>query len=340
MDTLYITKKDWDSFIKGKAEICNIFAPFEYERRLFYNRASPDIEKDIVYNRVRTVEPLKIFFAPFKERVFPEVDEIPEIVIMGVTTCDINGLKIMDRVFMGDDYKDPNYTNRREKTLIISSDCLSPYPTCFCELVGIHPYPYDGFDLNISIFEDGVLVDIGSDKGRSFIGEDQKFLQASREQINKREQNRNKISAMIKESNRAFDFVDITTKLKGAYHTELWKLPKDIENCVQCGSCTNNCPSCVCFLIEDTGSQETMKKVKVWDSCLFPGYARMAAGVSPRPTLYDRYANRLLCKYWYLVENYGKTGCTGCGRCIDGCAGKIDKRKILTEVLREKTAIR
>jgi len=339
METLYITKKDWDSFIKGKAETSNILAPFEDEGKLFYKKISSDGKEEIVYNRARTVEPLKLFLVPFKERVVPEVQEIPEMVIMGVSACDVQGLKILDRVFMEDEYKDPNYTNRREKTVIISFDCLAPYPSCFCELVGVHPYPEDGFDLNVSIFEDGVLVDIGSQKGRSFIGEDQKFFQASREQINKREKNRQIVVEKIKEQNREFDLEEITEKLKGAYQTELWRQPKDIENCVQCGSCTNNCPTCVCFLLEDTGSQEIMKKVKVWDSCLFPGYARMAAGVSPRPTLYDRYANRLLCKYWYIVENFGMKGCTGCGRCIAGCAGKIDKRKVLTEVLRERQRI-
>lgn len=339
METLYITKRDWSSFISGKAENFFILAPFENEGRLFYGRVSPDIERDIVYNRVRTVEPLKLFFAPFKERVVPEVKEITEMVIMGVTACDINGLKILDRVFMKNEYKDPNYINRREKIIIISSDCTSPYSSCFCETVGTHPYPVDGFDLNISQVEEGVLIDIGSEKGRSFIGEDQKFFQASKEQINKREKQRQITIEKIKEENREFDLDEVKEKLKGAYQTELWKLPKDIEKCVQCGSCTNNCPSCVCFLLEDTGTQEEMRKVKVWDSCLFPGYARMAAGVSPRPTLYDRYANRLLCKYWYIIENYGITGCTGCGRCIAGCAGKIDKRKVLTEVLRGRQQV-
>ncbi|MDD3726020.1 MAG: 4Fe-4S dicluster domain-containing protein [Candidatus Ratteibacteria bacterium] len=337
METLYIARNNWDSFIKGKAENIAIFAPFEYEGGLFYSRVSPDIKKDIIYNRARTVEPLKLFLAPFKEKVVPELQDIPEFVIMGVSACDINGLKILDSVFMEGDYKDPNYITRRGKTTIIGFDCMSPYPSCFCELVGTHPYPMDGFDLNISqIDEDGFLVDINSQKGRFFIGNDQKFFHASKEQISKREQNRHNTTEKIKEQNRDFDIEHATEKLKGAYHTELWKHLKDIENCVQCGSCTNNCPSCVCFLLEDTGTQEEIRKVKVWDSCLFPGYARMAAGVSPRPTLYDRYANRLLCKYWYLVENYGKIGCTGCGRCIAGCAGKIDKRKVLTEALRER----
>ena len=339
MDILYITKQDWDNFIQGKAESVDIFAPFEQDGRLLYGKVSPENKQEIVYNRVRTVEPLKMFFVPLKERVVPDVQEIPERVIMGVTNCDMSGLKILDKVFRDGEYKAPNYAERRVKTLIISADCLSPYPSCFCEIVGTHPYSEEGFDLNISLLGDGFLVDVGSEKGRSFIGGDQKFFQASKEQIDQRENNRQKTSEKIREANREFDLTDIRKRMRGAYHTEIWRMPKDIENCVQCGSCTNTCPTCVCFLLEDTGEQGQTTKGKVWDSCLFPGYARMAAGASPRPTLYDRYANRLLCKYWYMVEHFGLFGCTGCGRCIAGCAGKIDKRKVLTEVLRERQPI-
>jgi len=335
MDTLYISKQDWESFIKGKLEKNRIFAPVDSELRLFYKRILPGEETQIVYNRARPVEPLKLFLLPFKERALPSVESVPDIVVMGPAACDLKGLEILDKVFRDGDYKDPGYQARREKTLIVSFECRDPYPTCFCELVGLHPYPEGNFDLNAAKFEEGFLVDIGTEKGRAFIGNDQKFFQATGEQRKKRELNRQKASEIIKETNRDFDFTDIDN-IKGSYQTELWKVPKDVENCVQCGSCTNNCPTCVCFLLEDTGTAGTSRKTKVWDSCLFPGYARMAAGASPRPTLYDRYANRLLCKYWYMVENFGMKGCTGCGRCIAGCVGKIDKRKVITEVLREK----
>lgn len=334
METLYVSKKEWDGFIKGKSGDIPLFAPVDNLGTLFYNRVDASNYADIAYNRARPVEPLKMFLLPFKERVVPSVEDIPDIVVMGAAACDIQGLKILDRVFLDADYKDPNYSTRREKTLIIGFDCSSPYSTCFCELVGVHPYPEDNFDINLSLCEDGMLVDIGTEKGRRFIGSDQRFFEASGEQRQKREASRKKVVEAINENNRSFDMKKIE-KIKGAYQTELWKVPKEVENCVQCGSCTNNCPTCVCFFLEDTGNAEKSAKTKVWDSCLFPGYARMAAGASPRPSLYDRYANRLLCKYWYMIDNFGITGCTGCGRCIAGCAGKIDKRAVITEVLRE-----
>ena len=106
-------------------------------------------------------------------------------------------------------------------------------------------------------------------------------------------------------------------------------------NCVQCGACNASCPTCVCFLLEDFSSRVSFSKAKIWDYCLYQSYAKMASGVSPRSLLWERYANRLLCKYKYMVKNFGIVGCTGCGRCISACPGKIDKRKILEEVVKE-----
>ncbi len=334
METLYINRQDWESFLKGKATGHKLFAPVDSRGLLLYTRIDLDNASDIVYNRARPVEPLKLFFYPFNERVTPGVEEISDFVVMGPASCDLKGLEILDSVFSDGDFKDPNYARRRDAGLVISFDCRAPYSCCFCEMVGVHPYPEKNFDINLSGFEDGFLVDVGSEKGMKFLGEDQRFFQTTSEQLSKREKVRRQVSEQINENNRRFDLSSLD-RMPHLHETEFWKVPRDVENCVQCGSCTNNCPTCVCFLLEDTGDSRQFRKTKVWDSCLFPGYAKMAGGASPRPTLYDRYANRLLCKYWYMVDNFGIKGCTGCGRCIDGCIGKIDKRGVLTEVLRE-----
>jgi len=338
MEKLYIKFDEWQNFLNGKLKENKIYAPVENGLIPSYEILNEENFKKIVYDKARTVEPFKIFLYPFKERIVPEVENIDKIVVMGVTACDLKGLEILDRVFKEGDFKDPNYTKRRENIIIISFDCKEPYPTCFCSLVGIKPYPEKNFDLNLCKTENGFVVEIGSEKGRDFIGKDTRFYQASESQIREREEERNKVIRKIEEMNRDFDFKNIED-LKGIYQKEYWEKLKDIENCVSCGSCTFNCPTCVCFLLEDITDVGNFRKVKVWDSCLFPGYARMASGATPRPSLFERYGNRLLCKYWYMMENFGILGCTGCGRCISGCIGKIDKRKVITEILREKVKI-
>ncbi len=338
MEKLYIKVDDWKNFLKGKIKENRIFAPVENNNFLFYENLNEENLEKIVYDKARAVEPVKIFLYPIKEFVVPEIKNIEKLVVMGVTSCDLRAIDVLDSVFKNSDYKDPNFSKRRENILIISFDCKNPYNSCFCTLVGVKPYPEKNFDLNLSKIENGFIVEIGSEKGKEFIGKDTRFYQVNESQIKQLEEDRKKVEEKINEINREFDIKNFEN-LKGMYHTEYWQKPNDIKNCVSCGSCNFNCPTCVCFLLEDTSTDGNFKKVKVWDACLFPGYARMASGVSPRPTLFDRYANRLLCKYWYMKENFGIIGCTGCGRCISGCIGKIDKRRVLTEVLKEKVKV-
>lgn len=336
MEALFIVKDEWNNFLKGKVKEQKIYGPLKTNEKLFLSPLNEENVKDIVYGEMRAVEPLKLFLFPLAEKIFREIENFDEIILFGISSCDLRGLEILDNVFKNGDYKDPNYEKRREKLFIISFDCYQPADTCFCEMVGVHPYPDKNFDINLSFIEDGLIVEIGTERGRDFIGTDKRFFQATKQQIETRDNLRKKTSEKIKEINRTFHLDDFTERIKGIYATEEWEKIADIKNCVQCGSCTANCPTCVCFFIEDISEKENFERFKIWDSCLFPGYARMASGATPRPTLYDRYANRLLCKYDYMVSNFGIMGCTGCGRCISGCIGKIDKRKVISQVIKEE----
>ena len=66
-----------------------------------------------------------------------------------------------------------------------------------------------------------------------------------------------------------------------------------------------------------------------WDSCFHAGYARMAGGGTPRLQLTERFKNHYYHKFVSFPRNWGITACSGCGRCVDACMGKIDKRKCL-----------
>lgn len=335
MESLYITKEDWKKFIKSKLNEFSVFAPFEENGILHFEKVNSGNIENISY-KTRAVEPLKLFLFPFKERVFPEIENFPKVLLIGVTSCDLKAIEILDKVFAEGDFKDPNYSRRKENTIFISIDCQKPYDTCFCTLVGNKPYPSGNFDLNLTEVNDGFVVEVGSERGKELIGNSNLFTNASSDDLEKRDKIRKDVEEKVKEINKEFDFENVKERLRGLYRKEDWENIEDIKNCVQCGSCNFNCPTCVCFLLEDFGKDGEFKKVKVWDACLYPGYARMASGASPRPTIYERYGNRVLCKYWYMVENFGILGCTGCGRCISGCIGKIDKRKVISEIGKEK----
>jgi len=107
---------------------------------------------------------------------------------------------------------------------------------------------------------------------------------------------------------------------------------------VACTACTNICPTCHCFLLYDQlagEGAERFERVKVWDSCLYADYSRMAGvgGVKPNPRaeLRSRLENRILHKFQWFPENFGRLACVGCGRCIDACMGGEDLRRLLKE---------
>ncbi|MCM8769554.1 MAG: 4Fe-4S dicluster domain-containing protein [Candidatus Omnitrophica bacterium] len=331
MERYFITYSEWVNFLGKKSQQSELMAPVLSGSFLHYQKCQGEELKQVVWSQVRPVQPVKFFFFPYHEEILPGLSEQSPRVILGVTACDLAGLQVLDRIFAQSDFKDPNYQKRRERTLIISGDCYAPIDVCFCEKVGLQPYPEKGFDLNVSALEGGFLLEVGSEKGRNFLSELTGLSEASEEQLHQQAKMRNKAKETVLQFNQPFNFPsDLPNKIQPLLLAEEWK--EVWQKCVQCGSCNFICPSCACFFLEDQSRGESFEKARTWDACLFPGYARMASGVSPRPHLYERYRNRLACKYVYLPGNFGLVGCTGCGRCIDGCAGRIDKRKVLTKI--------
>jgi ferredoxin len=115
---------------------------------------------------------------------------------------------------------------------------------------------------------------------------------------------------------------------------DLWK--DTAKTCVGCGACTNICPTCYCLILNDESESEEFYKVRSYDSCQWHGYARVAAGASPRPFIHERFRNRYLCKFLFMKSNFGRLGCTGCGRCTDACPGEIEFRAVV-QSMTEKT---
>jgi ferredoxin len=139
-------------------------------------------------------------------------------------------------------------------------------------------------------------------------------------------QKRNGMMESLQELNK--DLPDEIASRRGIEieNVELWK--KHASTCVSCGACSFICPTCHCFLLID---KENFEKVKNWDVCQFPSFAKVAAGEDPLKKLYDRLKYRYLCKFIYKPDMFKAIACTGCGRCTDTCIGKINKNEVIKE---------
>ncbi|HVO76482.1 MAG TPA: 4Fe-4S dicluster domain-containing protein [Candidatus Bathyarchaeia archaeon] len=294
----------------------------------------------------RTVDSLKAFAQLLRYPVadYPSTDgddmaddkSFPRFVIAGARGCDLNAMGLIDKVQIEGEFTDPFYKIRRDRMFIIGADCSECGKTCFCNLHGARPWPERGYDITVSKIQGGYLVEAGTERGGKLMKDaGELFAEAREAQIKMREEIRAKVVRELEELNGAYPRAEeMPESMRAALSDEIWE---DISaRCVECGACTNICPTCYCFLLYDQkAGGSRFQRVFAWDTCQVTGYARMAGMLNPRPRLPDRVKHRYYHKYDYLPLSHGAIYCTGCGRCIDTCSALIDMRDALRRV-REK----
>lgn len=343
-EIFYIGNKDWPGFLSSLTSLYNVLAPGRGLYDAEYGIVKEEKADQILFPGARLTQPLKFFLYPPKEDLLSNPQD-KKSVITGVKACDLRAISILDHIFLDPDYIDPFYKSRRDNIIIISGDCPEPRDCCFCTLVGLNPFPENGFDLNLSFLDDGTLVEVGSEKGAELLRETKRtFQQANPEQIKRRGENRQKAVSMLRETNKEFAFPleNLASLIEEKYEDPDWK--EACKTCVSCCACTNICPSCHCFLlIQDTpggdDQRKTFEMLRSWDSCQSTGFSRVAGGANPKKRLHNRFANRFHCKLQYKPRNYNIFACTGCGRCFEACQGKIDVRQVLTLLAKDKVGL-
>lgn len=339
MDLYFINKPNLDRLIKSLSKTYTVFAPVKSDSGRCYSKIGEEGLEGAVIGEIRTVEPVKSFYFPARTKIaeyFSKEDtdkkEKPAAII-GAKSCDLASFKVMDYVYGNEPFRDPFYASKREEGLIISSDCTCYGETCFCTAIGIMPYPAEGFDINLSELDGGYVAESGSIKGEKIIKEYFKLFQDAEPYIEKRDFNRKKLKEDLLEhvkKGKVPPKDSIQPAFKSKFDSPLWE---DIaKTCVECGACNMICPACHCFILADQKKENGFEKLRMWDSCLLMSFARVAGGANPRKLLAQRMRNRFDKKFNFFPDAIGKFGCTGCGRCIEACPGKIDIREVLSKL--------
>jgi ferredoxin len=249
--------------------------------------------------------------------------DIARFAFLGVRGCDLAAIGTLDRVLGRCEHPDNAYVLRRGRIFIVAVNCTEPGGLCFCASMGTGPAVGPGYDLALTEhIEDGIcryLVDVGSEDGAEVLAAIP-HADASLTEINCA---RDDVAAAVNKMGRQMPPVDHRDLL--ANHRESPQWDEIASRCLTCGNCTMVCPTCFCTSTEDVSdlTGEHAQRWQQWASCFEPDFTFVHGG-AVRQSGASRYRHWLTHKLGTWHDQFGVSGCVGCGRCISWCPTGID----------------
>lgn len=271
-------------------------------------------------------------------------DEVPapppkRLAFVGVRPCELAGIGVLDAVFTGGPIVDDGYAHRRAAAFLIAVECTEPGATCFCASVGTGPGVDDStshgamYDLVLTelLVPDHVfVVRAGSDRGRELI-EELDLPEATPAEVHRAAE---EVEAAALHMGRRLDTDGLPELLAANLEHPLWQ--EIARRCLTCANCTMVCPTCFCSTTEDTSDLAGVvsRRWRTWDSCFTLDFSYVG-GAPARSSTRSRYRQWLLHKLVTWHDQFGTSGCVGCGRCITWCPVGIDLTVEIAAIARE-----
>jgi sulfhydrogenase subunit beta (sulfur reductase) len=256
-------------------------------------------------------------------RIIPEPQDSRKYALLGVRACELHAIAIQDKVFTNGQYVDPAYQARRRDLFIVVVNCGVAGGTCFCASMNTGPKAPSGYDLALTeILDNGrhcFFVEVGSERGAEILAEVPTQHATPDDRLT--------ADRIVEETShnmgRTMDATGLKELLYRNYEHPRWD---DVATrCLTCANCTMVCPTCFCTTVEDVTdlTGEHAERWRSWDSCFTTDFSYIHGG-SVRATAKSRYRQWMTHKLATWIDQFGESGCVGCGRCITWCPVGID----------------
>ncbi|MGE3539846.1 MAG: 4Fe-4S dicluster domain-containing protein [Candidatus Tectimicrobiota bacterium] len=249
--------------------------------------------------------------------------EVPRYAFLGVRACELQAIAVQDKVFMQGPHIDPSYAARRVPAFIVAVNCGQAGGTCFCVSMQSGPRVSGGFDLALTEMMEAeqhyFVVEVGSERGEMVLQQiphqpagEQHLLAVER-----------LVARTAAQMGRHLDTTGIKALLYQNLEHPRWD--EVASRCLACGNCTMVCPTCFCTTVSDVTdlSGTHAERWRTWDSCFSLDFSYLHGG-SVRTSTKARYRHWLTHKLATWLDQFGTSGCVGCGRCITWCPVAID----------------
>lgn len=333
-----IAKENLSALFQSIAENQELYLPVEVSGQVNFKAWTQDA--NVSLETLKTVKSPKDAFFPQSENLYtvqregkklsiePQALKEQNFVVFGMKACDIQGVKVLDNVFLSDPI-DSFYAARREHGTIVAMACHEPEESCFCKAFGID-CAEPAADVATWMVEGELYWKALTEKGEALTKAVESLLvEADGADAEKLEAEKNVIHTIVEKlpySNLSLEGWNgdaLTEKFNSPVWEELYK------PCLACGTCTFVCPTCQCYDIKDYDTGHGVKRYRCWDSCMYSDFTMMAHG-NNRTSQLQRFRQRFMHKLvYYPANNNGMYSCVGCGRCVEKCPASLNIVKVI-----------
>ncbi len=333
-----IAKENLSALFRLIAESQELYLPVKTAEQVNFGAWSENAEVDL--DTLKSVKSPKDAFFPQSETLYtcvkegkkiqiePEALKEQKFVVFGMKACDIQGVQVLDKVFLADPV-DTFYAARREHGTIVAMACHEPEESCFCKVFGID-CANPAADVATWMAEGNLYWKSLTEKGEALTKAVESLLADADDADEKKVEDE---KAAIRSIVEKLPYSNLSLEgwngdaLSEKFDSPLWE--ELYKPCLACGTCTFVCPTCQCYDIKDYDTGHGVKRYRCWDSCMYSDFTMMAHG-NNRTSQMQRFRQRFMHKLVYFpANNDGMYSCVGCGRCVEKCPASLNIVKVI-----------